>query len=130
MLKSSSSGVETATTTKTSHTAASTQLCSSASAQGLLVTYSHSGNTSNASSPLGSALNLDEEDNMLDGGGGGGCVATTSNSGVNASPWSIHTANTPSTYDLNWNDVNRLELDFVVYKTLPNIRKQLSPNEV
>ena len=36
----------------------------------------------------------------------------------------------PNTYDINWNDVNQLELDFVVYKTLPNIRKQLRPNEV
>ncbi len=36
----------------------------------------------------------------------------------------------PVTYNIEWSDVNRLELDFVVYKTLPNITKQLSPDEV
>lgn len=35
----------------------------------------------------------------------------------------------PSVYNLNWCDVNRLELDFEVYRNLPNIRKQLSPDE-
>jgi hypothetical protein len=36
----------------------------------------------------------------------------------------------PPIYNIDWSDVNSLELDFVVYKTLPNIRKQLEPNEV
>lgn len=36
----------------------------------------------------------------------------------------------PNTYNIDWSDVNTLELDFVVYKTVPNIRKQLGPNEV
>ncbi len=35
----------------------------------------------------------------------------------------------PNTYNIDWSDVNALELDFVVYKTVPNIRKQLT-NEV
>ena len=34
------------------------------------------------------------------------------------------------TYDIDWADVNNLELDFVVFRTPPNIRKQISPNEV
>ena len=34
----------------------------------------------------------------------------------------------PPTYNIDWSDVNGLELDFVVYKTLPNVR-QLGPNE-
>ena len=34
------------------------------------------------------------------------------------------------TYDIDWADVNGLELDFVVFRTPPNIRKQISPNEV
>lgn len=85
------------------------QICTSASATGLTAYTS-----SNFSSPAGSTSNLTEE--MLDG--------------VNASPWALHTANSPPTYELNWSDVNQLELDFVVYQTLPNIRKQLSPNEV
>ena len=37
--------------------------------------------------------------------------------------------NLPQTYSIDWSDVNALELDFVVYKTLPNIRKHLNPNE-
>lgn len=37
----------------------------------------------------------------------------------------------PSTYtNIDWNDVNNLDLDFQVYKTLPNLRKQLAPDEV
>ena len=34
------------------------------------------------------------------------------------------------TYNIDWSDVNNLELDFHVTKSFPNIRKQLSPNEV
>lgn len=34
------------------------------------------------------------------------------------------------TYTIDWSDVNNLELDFHVTKSFPNIRKQLSPNEV
>lgn len=35
----------------------------------------------------------------------------------------------PQTYHIDWSDVNSLELDFTVYKTLPNLRKQLTCNE-
>ena len=43
---------------------------------------------------------------------------------------SIVNADIPPTYNIEWSDVNRLELDFVVYKTMPNITKQLRPDEV
>ena len=35
----------------------------------------------------------------------------------------------PSIYNIEWSDVNSLELDFHVYKSLPNIRKQLNADE-
>lgn len=34
------------------------------------------------------------------------------------------------TYNIDWCDVNDLQLDFEVFTTYPNIRKQLSPDEV
>lgn len=40
--------------------------------------------------------------------------------------WSPRSSdNRPSVYNIEWNDVNNLELDFTVFKTLPNIRKEL-----
>lgn len=40
--------------------------------------------------------------------------------------WSPRTnENLPSVYELDWNDVNSLELDFTVYGTMPNLRKEL-----
>jgi len=44
-------------------------------------------------------------------------------------PPNLFTSHTP-TYNIDWSDVNKLELDFSVTKSFPNIRKQLSPNEV
>ncbi|CAF0754057.1 unnamed protein product [Brachionus calyciflorus] len=35
----------------------------------------------------------------------------------------------PPTYEIDWSHVNNLELDFPVYKTLANLRKQLISNE-
>lgn len=40
-----------------------------------------------------------------------------------------HNSELPPTYNIDWSDVNNLELDFVVYKTFPNTQKQLSPDE-
>lgn len=36
---------------------------------------------------------------------------------------------TPSTYNITWSDVNSLELDFSVYRTVPDLRKQLKTDE-
>jgi hypothetical protein len=47
----------------------------------------------------------------------------------NSGPPNLFTSHTP-TYNIDWSDVNKLELDFSVTKSFPNIRKQLSPNEV
>ncbi|RNA05717.1 caspase [Brachionus plicatilis] len=35
----------------------------------------------------------------------------------------------PQTYHIDWSDVNALELDFPVYRTLPDLRKQLTSDE-
>lgn len=48
---------------------------------------------------------------------------------TNSGPPNIMLPHTP-TYNIDWSDVNKLELDFSVTKSFPNIRKQLSPNEV
>lgn len=95
------------------------QMPGSASATGLTASASYEATISSSlSSPASSHGNLNSigDDRPPDA--------------LTASPCTLHTANQPTTYDLNWTDVNRLELDFVVYQTLPNIRKQLSPNEV
>lgn len=88
------------------------QICSSASATGLL-NYNINPGSINLESPSNSLLNLNEH--PLD-------PTSPSTFYADSSP--------PSTYDLCWADVNQLELDFMVYKTLPNIRKQLMHNEV
>ena len=48
---------------------------------------------------------------------------------TNSGPSNLMLTHTP-TYNIDWSDVNKLELDFSVTKSFPNIRKQLSPNEV
>jgi hypothetical protein len=39
--------------------------------------------------------------------------------------YAINPAPPPAYSNLDWSDVNKLELDFTVYKALPNIRKEL-----
>lgn len=34
-----------------------------------------------------------------------------------------------NTYNIDWSDVNNLDLDFVVYQSWPDLKKQLEPNE-
>jgi hypothetical protein len=48
---------------------------------------------------------------------------------TNSGPPTNMLPHTP-TYNIDWSDVIKLELDFSVTKSFPNIRKQLSPNEV
>lgn len=71
--------------------------------------------------------------NLIDEDGCSYPIAVSSNYDDNdQSPAScfMNPLDLPVTYNIEWSDVNRLELDFVVYKTLPNITKQLSPDEV
>jgi hypothetical protein len=35
----------------------------------------------------------------------------------------------PATYNIDWSDVNNLDLDFIVYQSWPDLKKQLAPNE-
>ena len=90
-------------------------ICTSASANGLLTLTASSSNTTpcNMRTPVS----------------------------VSGSPYDDSDQNSPSnycatnfmptpTYNIDWSDVNSLELDFHVQTSLPNIRKQLSPNEV
>ena len=104
------------TTTSSSANREGQQIYSSASATGL-VSYSLSSTSMSTSSSISGNLNNLNSEEMLD-------------TAIVATPSSPCSSTQPITYDINWNDVNQLELDFVVYKTLPNIRKQLSPNEV
>jgi hypothetical protein len=112
------------------HQRKESQIYSSASATGL-VSYSSSSHsstgdimtTASTASSMSGNLNSDE---MLDSNP----VPVETPSSPCSSAQQHPTQQPPNTYDINWNDVNQLELDFVVYKTLPNIRKQLRPNEV
>ncbi len=48
---------------------------------------------------------------------------------VNISDQQTLSPQQPATYNIDWSDVNNLDLDFIVYQAWPGLKKQLSPNE-
>ena len=106
-------------------------ICTSSSANGLLALTTTPSTSSNmVGNEYGSANNAATP-----------CNSMQTPVSVSASPYDDSDQQSPSnynlsgfshtpTYNIDWSDVNTLELDFPVYKSLPNIRKQLSPNEV
>jgi hypothetical protein len=46
------------------------------------------------------------------------------------SPFTSYMLSLPSTYNIEWSDVNNVGVNFCVYRSVPNIRKQLNSDEV